>query len=571
MERAMSRSSIRPLILLFVALVPAGGCSQVPRPQPVEVNLLAVNDFHGHIQPTRFSHRNATGEQLSLKAGGIGALSGLLAEMRARDPELLFVGGGDLIGGSPPLSAMWADEPSLRALDLLDMRLSVVGNHELDQGREELLRQVRGGCRSPRPDRACRFESVHPGIGFTYIAANLVDRRSGEQLFPAYRIERVRGARIAFVGAVLEDVDTQLSRQSMQGLRTLDEAQAINAQVPTLLAQGVDTIVAVVHQGGATPEAYDQPDCRQLSGPIVEIVRRLDPRIKVVLSGHTHQGYLCRVGEVLVTQAGSYGRLATHLTLRIDPHRHRLLEAEARNLLVDPSRYAPSAEIGALQQAVERRSQAVLGRPLARLAVREVPQAYDDAGESPMGNLIADAQLAATAHLGAQVALTNPGGIRAGLVLEPGQAEVSYGQVASTQPFNNSLTIVTLRGAQLRELLEQQWQQDGFRPLQPSASFSYSWDPGRPGGRHIVADSLRIDGRPVRDGDLYRITVNSFMAGGGDKLSVLAEATERLDTGLNDLEALIDYLQARDRAGSPAGHSLAAGRIRRLEDGRPEE
>jgi len=552
----MSRSSIRPLLLLFALLATLGGCSRTA--QPVEVNLLAVNDFHGHLRPSAFGLRSGS------DAGGIGALSGLLAELRAQDPALLFVGGGDLVGGSPPLSALWADEPSLRALDLLDMRLSVLGNHEFDQGRDELQRQIQGGCRSPRPERACHFDATYPGIGFTYLAANLADRQSGGRPFPAYRIERVRGARIAFVGAVTRSLDTLVSRRGLQGLRILDEAEAINAQVPALLAEGVDAIVAVVHEGGVTPEPYDQPDCHRLSGPIVDIVRRLDPRIKVVLSGHTHQGYLCRVGEVLVTQAGSYGRLATHLTLRIDTARHRLVEAKARNLLVDPRRYAPSAELAALQQAVEQRSREVLERPLARLAVRQVAQAPDRAGESPMGNLIADAQLAATVHLGAQAALTNPGGIRAGLTLEPGQRQIRYGQVASTQPFNNTLTIVTLTGAQLRELLEQQWQADGFRPLQPSASLRYSWAPARHDGRHVVADSLMIGGKPVREEALYRITVNSFMADGGDRLSVLAEASGHLDTGLNDLQALIDYLQARDRAGSPAGESLPAGRIRRL-------
>ena len=554
-----------PLAVLLAALVLGSGCSQRPPAQVVEVNLLALNDFHGHLQPGQFAYSTAEGQPRSLKVGGIGALSGLLAQLRTQDPKLLLVGAGDLIGGSPPISAMWADEPALRALDLLGMRVSSLGNHELDLGRDELLRQIRGGCESPRADKACRFESAHRGIGFGYIAANLVDGASGEPLFPAYRIEEVRGARIAFVGAVLEDVGALIPKQSREGLRTLDEALAINAQVPALLEQGVDAIIAVVHQGGSTPESFDQRDCSRLDGPIVDIARRLDPRIRVVLSGHTHQGYLCRVGEVLVTQAGAYGRLATHLTLSLDPARDRLLGVRARNLLVDPERYAPTAEIAALQQAVERRSQDLLGRPLARLGASQVPQAFNGAGESPMGNLIADAQLAATAHLGAQAALVNPGGIRAGLMLAPGQTRVDYGQVASVQPFNNSLTIVTLSGAQLRELLEQQWQKGTFRPLQPSASLSYRWDPAQPEGRHLVPGSLKIHGRPVADGARYRITVNNFMADGGDNLSVLTRAAERLDTGLNDLEALIEYLQARDRAGTPVGHAQVAGRIQRLE------
>lgn len=550
-----------PLAMLLVGLALAG-CATRPAPALVEVSLAALNDFHGYLQPSPFTAQDAAGEKIALKAGGVEALSGVLAELRRQDPQLLFVGVGDMIGGSPPLSSMWADEPSLTALKMLGMNLSTVGNHELDQGIGELERQIAGGCDSPRPEKACQFDGRYTGSGFAYLSANLEDT-AGQPVLPAYRIEQAHGARIAFVGAVLEDVASVVTRQGMAGLSATDEADAINAQVPALLAQNVDAIVAVVHQGGTTPEAFDKQDCSQLSGDVVDIARRLDPHIKVLLSAHTHQGYLCKVGDVLVAQGASYGRLVTHLTLDVDTREHRLRAVRARNLLVDPARYPGEPAVTAFVRRVEARSQALLGRPVARLAASEVPVAVDANGESPMGGLIADAQLAATAALGAQVALMNRGGVRAGLTSGAG-GWVDYGQLAAVQPFNNTLVILTLSGEQLYRLLEQQWQSTGFNPLQPSSTFTYAWVDEAKNARHVAPGSLRIDGQPVRADALYKITVNSFMADGGDNFTVLAQAGKRLDTGLNDLEALILYLQGRDRAGIPAGQARAGQRIQKV-------
>ncbi|WP_462380118.1 bifunctional metallophosphatase/5'-nucleotidase [Pseudomonas sp. Marseille-QA0892] len=556
---------LRPLSrLTLLAAVLLAGCSQHRTHEPVEVNIVALNDFHGYIESGNLTYLDASGQPQKMKAGGIAAISGLLAEMRKQDPELLFVGVGDLVGGSPPISSMWADEPSLRAMDMMGMRLSAVGNHELDMGRAEFMRQIEGGCDSPRPDKACQFEPNYAGIKFPYLAANLVDSQTGKPLFPAYHVEQVHGVKVGFVGAVLESVDTMVSRDAMTGMRTLDEAEAINAQVPALLAQGVQAIVAVVHQGGTTPETTEQPPCTDLRGEIATIAQRLDPHIKVLLSAHSHQRYLCQVGDVLVTQAGAHGRLMTHVKLLVDPNGEQLLAVEAENVVVDPARYPADPAVAALAEKVAERSQAMLRKPVARLGATEVSRQVNADGESPMGNLIADAQLAATQPLGAQVAFMNAGGIRDGIVLEPGQREVTYAQVAGIQPFNNGLTLVTLTGKQLRALLEQQWRGDSFNPLQPSASLRYRWDPARPEGQRVMPGSVMLNGAPIRDDASYRVTVNSFMADGGDGLTVLTEGSNRLDTGLNDLEALITYLQASDQAGKPAGRAQADGRIRRV-------
>ena len=558
---------LRNASLVSAVALALGACH--PPGKPVEVNIAAINDFHGNLTATPFTYADASapGGKVTLKAGGINALSGVIGELRKSDPHLLLVGAGDMIGGSPPMSAMWADEPTLTALGTLGLKFSVIGNHELDQGTIELQRQINGGCDSPRPEKACVYSKDYTGTRFPYVAANLMDAQTGKPLFPAYRIEEANGAKIAFVGAVLNNVSAYVSTQSMNGLYAIDEAEAINAQLPALHKLGVDAIVAVIHQGGETVEPYDQTDCSQLKGDIIDVANRLAPEIKVVITAHTHQGYLCRLGDKLVTQGSSFGRLVTHLTLTVDPVKHQLLDAKAQNILADPNRYPPLPQIAAQQAEVEARSHEHLSKPIARMADTQVKRTLNAAGESAMGDLVSDAQLKATRSLGAQVAFINLGGIRADLILEPGQEQLTYSQVASVQPFNNTLNILTLSGAQLKQLLEQQWQNNGFGfyPLQPSASLSYRWDPSMPQGQRIIASSMHIDGMQVVPEMTYQVTVNSFMAGGGDNFTVFKDASERLDTGLNDLDALIDYLQVNDRAGEPVGQLQPQKRIQQVE------
>lgn len=560
--RLCQASLILPLALAIAACNPPG--------KTVEVNIAAINDFHGNLAPNPFTYADASapGGKVTMQAGGINALSGVVSELRKKDPQTLLVGAGDMIGASPPMSAMWADEPTLTALGTLGLKFSVIGNHELDQGTIELQRQINGGCDSPRPEKACLYSKDYKGTRFPYVAANLMDAQTGKTLFPAYQIEEANGAKIAFVGAVLRNVSTYVSTQSMNGLYTIDEAEAANALLPELHKQGVDAVIMVIHQGGETAESFDKTDCSQLKGDILDVTNRLAPEIKVVITAHTHQGYMCRLGDKLITQASSYGRLVTHLNLKIDTGKHQLLDAKAENIVVDPKRYQPMPEIAAQQAEVEARSHEQLNKPIARMAATEVKRTLNAAGESAMGDLVSDAQLHATRSLGAQVAFINLGGIRTDLILDPGQDQLSYSQVASVQPFNNTLNILTLTGAQLKQLLEQQWQNNGFGfyPLQPSSSLTYSWDASKPQGDRVLANSMKIDGVPVIADYPYQVTVNSFMAGGGDNFTVFKDASERLDTGLNDLNALIDYLQVNDRAGNPVGEHTPAQRIHKVDD-----
>lgn len=562
----MSRLSL-PRLLSAVALAVAvlGGCAHVQPPaQPVAVNIVAINDLHGYLQANPYSVRDSTAADgvRMLKAGGIATLGGMLTQLRKDDPQLLFIGAGDLVGGSPPLSAMWADEPTLEALRYMDMKLSAIGNHELDNGKAEFLRQLNGGCESNRPTKACQFRAHYPGSGFPYLAANLIDTDTGKTLLPPYRIEEVKGQKIAFVGAVLRDVASVVSAKGLQGLRTEDEAESINRLIPELNRQGVNAIVAVVHQGGSTPEPYDKQDCSQLRGDIVDVAKRLDPAVDVLISGHSHQGYLCKVGPLLVTQGSSYGHLMTRLTLDVTPGQHRVTGIHATNLLADPAHYPADPQMLALQREVEARSNNVLLKPVGAIAASPITRRTNAAGEAPLGDLIADAQLSAGAAHGAQIAFMNRGGIRGDLALEPGLKRLNYGQVATVQPFNNTLVAFDLNGRQLEQLLNQQWKAGGsFDALQVSRGFSYRWDSTRPLDSRVIPGSVRLNGKPVQPERNYRVVLNSFLADGGDRFSLFKQGVNRSDLEVTDLDSLIDYLHRMDQQGKPVGSAKSAGRI----------
>ncbi|MGC5702510.1 bifunctional metallophosphatase/5'-nucleotidase [Pseudomonas sp. NFXW11] len=566
----MSRLRPTPRLLgaLSLALVTLAGCSSLPRePQPVAVNIVAINDLHGYLQANPFGYKDpqAPGGVRKLQAGGIATLGGMLNQLRQQDPQLLFIGAGDLVGGSPPLSAMWADEPTLDALRQMGMKLSAIGNHELDNGKAEFLRQLNGGCQSSRPDKACQFRPNFPGSGFPYLAANIMDSDTGQPLLPAYRIEEVHGVKVAFVGAVLRDVASVVSAKGMRGLQVADEAESINRLIPELKAQGANAIVAVVHQGGATPEPFDKQDCSQLGGDIVDVAKRLDPAVDVLISAHSHQGYLCKVGPLLVTQGNSYGHLLTHLTLQVTPGQHRVTAIQALNLVADPARYPQDPALARLQQEVEARSNQVLQQPVAAIGAASITRREDPAGEMPLGDLIADAHLAGGQAHGAQIAFMNNGGIRSDLTLEPGQTRLNYGQLATLQPFNNNLVAFDLNGRQIEQVLNQQWKAaDDANILQVSQGFSYRWDALRPLDSRVVPGSVRLNGQPLRADANYRLVMNGFLADGGDRFSLFKSGVNRADLGVSDLDATLHYLKAQEQQGKPAGSATSAGRIQRL-------
>ncbi|MES2900687.1 MAG: bifunctional metallophosphatase/5'-nucleotidase [Pseudomonadota bacterium] len=558
----------RPLCASLAAALLLAGCATRPS-APIELNVVGMNDFHGHLEGGKFTYTSTgSAQSVTVQAGGIGRLGGALKAWRAEDPELMLVAAGDLIGASPAISQMWADEPTLTALDMLGLRASAAGNHEFDNGRAELLRQQNGGCTSVRPDRACKFTPDYRGVNFRYLAANVLDSATGKTLLPAYRIEQAKGVKVAFIGAVLRNTPGLVLPSGVAGLSFTDEADAINGAVRSARAEGAKVFVVLIHEGGHTDEAYNQPDCKNLKGPIVGIAERLDPAIRLIVSGHTHRGFQCKVGERTITQAEMGGHVLSRIRLLVDPVSHAVRNVSVKNEVMQQGAYPEDPVLAAYLASIKARSDVALARPVAKLAASPVTRKQSPGGESALGDLVADAMLDAARVDRAQISLMNPAGLRRDL--EAGaDMSVTLGQVQAVLPFSNTLVTMDLSGAQVQAVLEQQWKDKFDDParalLQVGRGLSYQWSAARPKGARIVPGSLKLNGKAIDPAATYRVVVNNFIAEGGDGFTVLKEGTNVRDTGIRDLDSFIDYLARSQKAGAPAGTLVPEARVTRVD------
>lgn len=533
-------------LLSCMALAALAGCATPPS-GPVAVKVLAINDFHGNLKTpasgVRLPDPAQPGRTITVPAGGAEHLATAVKALRENHPNHVFVAAGDLIGASPLLSALFRDEPTLESLSLMGLEVSAVGNHEFDKGADELLRQQRGGC---HPTEGCKGPHPFKGAGFKYLAASTIVEATGQPLLPAYHLKHFQGIPVAFIGLTLKGTPGIVLPSGVKGLRFEDEASTVNRLVPELRRQGVEAIVLLIHEGGYATGSYN--GCDGISGPIVEIVKKLDRAVDVVISGHTHRAYNCRIDGRLVTSGNFYGTMVTQIDLQLDPKSRDVIRAEADNVVVRTDRFAKDPVQTELIAMYEKLAVPLARRVVGRIAAA-LPREAGASGESPLGQVIADAQLAATREAGAQIALMNPGGIRASLPM-PADGLVRYEDLFTVQPFYNNLVTMTLTGAQLRTLLEQQWSGTGTggRVMQVSRGFTYTWDASQPAGRRVQADSMRLDGQPLRDDARVRITVNGFMASGGDGFSVLQQGGDRV-TGMMDIDALEAYVKANPTLG----------------------
>src|SRR5471032_2677608 len=368
-----------------IAALALAACATPHRDGVTDIHLVAINDFHGNLEASSFTYTGRDKQEHTIVAGGIDALGAALQAWRKEDDQLLLVGAGDLVGGSPAISSMWADEPTIGAMNRLGLRVSSVGNHEFDGGRQELLRQQKGGCASTRPEKACKLEPTFGGAQFSYLAANVIDMVTNKPFLPAYSIQEVHGVKIAFIGAVLKDTADMSLASGIAGLRFADEADSINRVLPELRQQGVNVFVVLIHQGGRTVDQFDQPDCEHLTGDIVDIVKRLDPAIRLVISGHSHKGDLCKVDGRFLTQSEKEGHLLGRITLSVDNASNAVRDISVRNVIMTPGEYPPAPELDAYLKTVRARSDAVLARPIAHLAVVKVKRGKDLPIESALG------------------------------------------------------------------------------------------------------------------------------------------------------------------------------------------
>jgi 5'-nucleotidase len=520
---------------------------RAPRPPLENIQILAINDFHGNLEGPRTPVEMA-GQSMHL--GGAAHLAAKLQGLRGLGMPSVTVSAGDLIGASPLASAYYLDEPTILAMNRLGLDLNAVGNHEFDRGTAELKRMQQGGCAKNATRQPCAVDSDFPGARFRFLAANVKDK-SGRSFFPGSVIRQMGQLKVGFVGMTLRETATLVSPAGVSGVTFEDEVKAANEAAQLLKVQGADTLVLVIHQGARVKPTLNVSGCPEAEGPILPIVDALDPAYSIVVSGHTHYAYTCqrqipgREAWRMLTSAGRHGYLVTDIRLTWDPVERSVNMLSAWNVPVTREQSDP--EVQAIVDRYVAAAAPAAARVVGSLSGPAPNSDFDD--ETPAANLIADAQLAATRKLGAQAAFMNGGGVRTALIPDS-LGRISFGQIFELQPFGNGLVVVELNGDQLKRVLEQQFASDSYAPgarsrlLVPSANFAFDYDLSRPKGQRIVA--MRLDGRPVDAAKAYRVTINNFLASGGDGYSALTEGRVIADGG-PDLDALESWLASGRR------------------------
>jgi 5'-nucleotidase len=534
-------------ILTHIAVLLALSCpasySAAQTTAPVDLRILAINDFHGNLRPPaggiRIADPDDKTKKIAVAAGGAEHMATLVRQLREGPKNTIFVAAGDLIGASPLLSAMFHDEPTIESLSMMGLEVAAVGNHEFDEGKDELLRMQNGGC---HPIDNC--QGPHPFLGakFHYLAASTIEKETGKTIFPPYEIREFEGIPVAFIGLTLKGTPDIVSPVGVAGLEFKDETETVNALVPELKAKGVEAIVVLIHEGGFPTGDYNE--CPGISGAIVDIVKQLDSAVDIVISGHTHQAYVCEIDGRLVTSGDKFGTIVTAIDVKLDPVTRDVISAHADNVIVRSGSYAKDLGQTALLEAYDKVAAPIANRRAGSIT-ETLSRTPNEAGESALGDIIADAQLAATRadkNGGAVIAFTNPGGVRTDIPKKADGA-VTYADLFASQPFRNQLVTLTLSGAQLKNLLEQQWL-DPKRPriLQVSKGFTYTWDAAKPYGERVAAGSLSLNGARIDPAKSYRVTVNNYLSVGGDGFTVLKEGTAQ-QIGVYDADALYAYFQ----------------------------
>jgi 5'-nucleotidase len=574
-------------LLVLTAAIPAAVAAN-PKP-PVEIQILGLNDYHGQLEPVdpvassagrigfltdtdpTSAVRNECLPATCVAAGGTEYLATHVANLKATNANTVFVSAGDLIGATPLLSALFHDEPSIEAFNIMGLDYNGVGNHEFDEGVDELLRMAYGdnevgdyvparpdGC---HPEDGCADGDGFGGAEFDFLAANVAYKDTGKTIFPPYKVHNFPGGvKVAFIGMTLEGTPEIVSPEGIASVDFLDEAASVNALVPHLKRRGVEAIVVLLHEGGSVqggaggrldlidscngPSAPNAPNSP--TGAIPAIVPMMDDEVDIVVTGHTNWAVNCLIDGKVVTGAAAQGRLITDIDAKIDRTTRDFVEITVDNKIVTRD----VAKAPAITELIAEYN--VFAGPVAAVEVGETTAPLTrsaiapDLSESQLGRLIADAQLAHPSVSGAQIALMNPGGIRADL----DAGIITHGEAFGVQPFSNILMVRSFTGAEIEAILEQQFRvnaqgQPANVILAVSEGFSYSWSLSAPLGSKVDPASITLNGQPVLPGSTYQVAMNNFLGFGGDAFPTML-AGDLVKFGADDLVALEDYLGAND-------------------------
>ncbi|MFF0890375.1 bifunctional metallophosphatase/5'-nucleotidase [Streptomyces sp. NPDC003456] len=534
-----------------------------------DVQLLSFNDLHGNLEPPagssgRVTEKQPDGTTKTIDAGGVEYLATHLRQAREGEKYSITAAGGDMVGASPLISGLFHDEPTIEALNKLDLDVTSVGNHEFDEGAKELGRLQKGGC---HPKDGCYTDEEFEGADFPYLAANVLDEKTRKPILKPYWVWKKNGVKVGFIGVTLEGTPDIVSAEGVKGLSFKDETETINKYAKVLQKQGVKSIVALIHEGGFPASTSYNYDCDSpgagdgISGPIVDIAKNVTPQVDALVTGHTHNAYVCSIADPagkprMVTSAASFGRLYTDTTLTYDRRTGDIARTAVKSANRVVTRDVPKAPD--MTELIGKWN--TLAAPIGNRPIGWISGDIGNTGtESPLGDLIADAQLAHGRQLDPEtdLALMNPGGIRAPLTYAAKGAEgdgvVTYAEGFTVQPFANTVNLQDFTGAQVIQALKEQVSGPNAaapKILQVSSGLTYTLDLTKSGADRVVTDSIKLNGAAIDPAATYRVATNSFLAGGGDGFPTLGQGTNDV-VGADDLTALEQYLTANSSAGSP--------------------
>ncbi|NEE14137.1 bifunctional metallophosphatase/5'-nucleotidase [Streptomyces sp. SID7499] len=534
-----------------------------------DVQLLSFNDLHGNLEPPAGSSGRVTetqpdGTTKTIDAGGVEYLATHLRQARKGEKYSITAAGGDMVGASPLISGLFHDEPTIEALNKLDLDVTSVGNHEFDEGAKELARLQNGGC---HPKDGCYADEEFKGADFPYLAANVLDEKTKKPILKPYWVWKKNGVKVGFIGVTLEGTPDIVSAEGVKGLSFKDEVETINKYAKVLQKQGVKSIVALLHEGGFPASTSYNYDCDSpgagdgISGPIVDIAKNVTPQVDALVTGHTHNAYVCSIADPagkprMVTSAASFGRLYTDTTLTYDRKTGDIARTAVKSANRVVTRDVPKAPD--MTELISKWN--TLAAPIGNKPIGYISGDIGNTGsESPLGDLIADAQLAHGKQLDPEtdLALMNPGGIRAPLTYAAkageGDGVVTYAEGFTVQPFANTVNLQDFTGAQVIQALKEQVSGPNAaapKVLQVSSGLTYTLDLTKSGADRVVTDSIRLNGAAIDPAATYRVATNSFLAGGGDGFPTLGQGTNDV-VGSDDLTALEQYLTANSSASNP--------------------
>ncbi|MBG0820508.1 bifunctional metallophosphatase/5'-nucleotidase [Planomonospora sp. ID91781] len=592
MSRSFQRLAMAGVLASAGLVLVTGPAEAGNKPaKTVPVRLLSLNDFHGHLEPpTGSSGRMVDETGATVYAGGAAYIAAHMEQLT--DKNTLKVAQGDLIGATPLISAAFHDEPSVEFLGKIGVTTSAVGNHEFDEGYAELRRIMKGGC---HPVDGCSPAGEWKGAAYDYIGANVILKRSGAgaekdalaalggnssslrsllrqygvPALPPVSIRWMNGVPIGFIGLVTKTTPNIVTAEGIKDLEFVDEVKAANVASRLLKLVGVKAQVVLVHEGDQVTAGQSPDACSAQPGAGNRIATQVDAEIDMILSGHSHQAYLCTVADPkgnqrLYSQGGSFGRVITKVDFRVDVRTRDVVRSSvvADNQVVTQT-ITPDDDIATFVQTWKDRVATVANKPIGKITA-DITNTAAPSGESPLGNLIADGQLAAARTGGnAQIALMNPGGVRASLTYPSspageGDGVVTYGEAFTVQPFNNLLQVVTLTGAQLKTLLEQQFpggpnNQAFTKILQPSSNLTYSYSASAAWGSKV--SDIKIDGVAVTDAQTIRVAANNFLVGGGDAFAAFTQGTD-VWSGPLDIDAFAAYFAANPVIAPPTPNHI---------------